>query len=59
MQIIKNDYKYKEVRTYLNKVVIEITPIGVTPPNSEDYPMYVYRDIDDVFEDVVEDLSSK
>ena len=60
MEYIKiNDYEFRIVRTYTNKMVIEIAPCGVTPPNADDYPMYVYCDIDDRLEDVAKDLASK
>ena len=40
MTIIKNSYEFKIVNYYLDKMVIRITPLGVTPTNSEEYPMY-------------------
>jgi hypothetical protein len=58
MTIIKNNYKYEIVRYYLNKMVVKISPIGVTPTNSEDYPMYVERFSDEDFEEIVYDLST-
>ena len=58
MTIIKNNYKYEIVRYYLNKMVFKISPIGVTPTNSEDYPMYVERFSDEDFEEIVYDLST-
>jgi hypothetical protein len=39
-------------------MVVKISPIGVTPTNSEDYPMYVERFSDEDFEEIVYDLST-
>jgi hypothetical protein len=58
MTVIKNNYKYEIVRYYLNKMVVKISPLGVTPTNSEDYPMYVERFADEDFEEIVYDLST-
>ncbi len=58
MTITKNNYNYEIVRYYLNKMVIKITPIDVTPTNSQDYPLYVERFSDEDFKEVVYDLST-
>ena len=58
MQIIKNSYSFKIVRRYSDKVVIGITPLGVTPTNAEDYPIYTTRNADESFEDIVYDLTT-
>jgi len=58
MKTIKNNYEFKIVRYYLDKMIIEINPKGVTPPNADEYPMYVTRDSDECFKDVVADLTS-
>tara|TARA_R100000664_G_C2747700_1_gene135190 strand:- start:912 stop:1091 length:180 start_codon:yes stop_codon:yes gene_type:complete len=58
MTTIKNNYQYKIVRYYLDKMVIEIQPLGVTPTNSEDYPMYKTYNVNQDFKDIVNDLST-
>ena len=58
MTIIKNSYKFEIVNYFLNKQVIKITPLGVTPTNSEDYPMYETRDVNETLEDIVYDLTT-
>ncbi len=58
MTIIKNNYQFKIVNYYLDKMVIRITPLGVTPTNSEDYPMYKTFSIDETLEDIVYDLTT-
>ena len=58
MNTIKNNYQYKIVRYYLDKMVIEITPLGVTPTILEDYPMYKTFNINNNIIDIVNDLST-
>ena len=58
MKTIKNNYQYKIVNYYLDKMVIEIKPLGVKPTNSEDYPMYKTYNVNECFEDIVNDLST-
>jgi len=58
MTIIKNNYEFKIVNYYLDKMVIKITPLGVTPTNSEDYPMYETRFVNETLEDIVYDLTT-
>ena len=58
MTIIKNNFKYQIVRYYLDKIIVEITPLGVTPTNIEDYPIYVTRLQEETFEEIVNDLST-
>jgi hypothetical protein len=58
MTIIKNNYEFKIVNYYLNKMIIRITPLGVTPTNSEDYPMYQTFNVNETLEDIVCDLTT-
>lgn len=58
MKAIKNNYQYKIVRYYLDKMVIQIQPLGVVPTNSEDYPMYKTYSVNQDFQDIVNDLST-
>jgi hypothetical protein len=58
MKITKNNYEFKIVNYYLDKMVIRITPLGVTPTNSEDYPMYKTFNVNETLEDIVYDLTT-
>ena len=58
MTIIKNNYEFKIVRYYLNKIIIKITPLGATPTNFEDYPIYKTRNINETLKDIVYDLTT-
>jgi|TARA_R100000479_G_C6346770_1_gene187515 hypothetical protein len=57
--IIKNNYEFKIVNYYLDKMVVRITPMfGVTPTNLEEYPIYETRNVDETLEDIVYDLTT-
>jgi len=58
MRPIKNNFKYQIVRYYLDKIIVEITPLGVTPTNIKEYPMYITRLREETFKEIVNDLST-
>ena len=46
---------FEEVRYYLDKTVVKIIPMGVTPTNLEEYPMYITDVINGSLEEWVND----
>tara|TARA_B110000285_G_scaffold57500_1_gene65654 strand:+ start:525 stop:704 length:180 start_codon:yes stop_codon:yes gene_type:complete len=50
-----NSFLFEEVRSFLDKSVVKITPINCTPTNADEYPMFVNTKIESSLQEWVED----